>query len=578
MATLGASDDTPPGKNLMASIQYCGKKKKPDTYCFSETPILRIDGKQTKYKWQSVIAFNRPYRNLDEMIVPKKWQQAYIGKDPLVGGNMYYKVIKNKKTGRKATLIKYKQLIDGTQLGLTVKFYFPLSRDRAIELTRNRWHRLVTAAEKNGFFTSSTQQRLVLTNLSGDGRELSDGDVIQHVTNFTDPTELRLSIQGGSHTGGQVVFVDLPPSSKKIIDLSADNADLIKTNSGYRVTPKAESIVLNLNFDTIKKYPRLPGASSSGGIPIGPTVGGKIRLCNSRDDCDEVKVEVLDWDIIVPRFIVKTRRAEERRQRGNDIRSVSGGELNYTFNNIVRDDWWYEYIVNHKIVSGWEDSILMGWRLDNAKDGGLHVAESDNRNPGQIAPYLTKTPLSVDFDLEVIQGAALKTPGRDERVTRAYWDKQRRLWRDYYVSYFALTIQKVSTANWSKSGTLGLWDLRGNIDQDWPARMVRKGAYGEHSLFDFDTPKIIRLGGISDETGDSVQPYSLKRLEKPGVYEIRLQMKVRRLDAPESDCTTPEEKAVGQCKDINVAIRIPVVKQRVKYKSLFQKSQRLQKY
>jgi len=581
MAALGASENTPPGENLMENMQYCGEKKKPDTYCFSETPVIIIDGKKTKYKWQSVIVFNRPYNNLSEISVPEKWRKAYIGKDSLGEGDIYYKVIKKKKTAEKATLVKFKQLVDGTQLGLTVKFYLPLNQARAVEIAQRRWQLLIAAAKKNGLL-SQPQQPLELIALSGEmaGTSLVDGDVIQHVTNFSDPEDLSFSILGANNSKKQVLFIELPPSSQQQIDLSADKAEIVKTKTGYRITPLDRLVTLNMNLGKLKgKYPKLPGATSGGGYAAGPTeIVGRIKICNSPDDCDEVKVEIINWDIIVPRFYVHTRGEEKKRIHWKGTDDTPGKSKDFRFNQNIKNDWWYGYILKHEITSGQEDPILMGWALNNDENGVLRSAESSlAQNLSPIAPYLTKSPLVVQFDLEVIQGNILQVPTVSQRATQQYWNNQRKFWQyDYSVNYFALTVKRVETDSWEQAAAgKGQWDLRGNIDEETQERVVRMRKFGEDRISNFAPLKRLSINNrITDEI-NNLSPYTMGQFRFPGIYEVRLQMKIKRRNGPDSDCNSPEQKAVGQCKDVNIAIRIPVVNQSIEQKLIDYRTKRV---
>ncbi len=442
-----------------------------------------------------------------------------------------------------------------------------------------------------------SQKQLEVIAHGGDmnGQALFNGDVLQHQFDFERPEKLELTINGVPEKKKDAVQlyeakVLLKKRHRNIVSVKALNgARVRKIPGGYKITGKKSTIDLALEYNRngLKQV-----TSTKGPLLIIP-----VMIKAGTEKVFFYDQVVPDWDIIITRFMVKGKGSEGLRK----LLAAQAGPRkieDYRFNSYARklgktwDDWngtkdvkglkdsvkTMEQGDDSRQVFGLQEEVVLGWSRDESGQKFIKAINKTGDDLDKIPFHIAQDELLVELGIEIYQApkvvgpdpqadtTVVEDPGETEEDpdfmgddTDFFYtneeevsiDKMRRMWEPMRVEEFSLTLHKVNTNS---------FDLRARASKE-----IFKGNYSHQR-----TPNRTKLKDYFPLTGMNIYKgqletegftngYKLFPIREPGVYELRLQLKVGLLD---------------QSRQVDAAIRFIAVMAGYDIKSSYQNMKR----
>jgi len=334
--------------------------------------------------------------------------------------------------------------------------------------------------------------------------------------------------------------------------------DVERTRYGYRLKGTDDTIAMSLNFDSkaLRNYRAV--------FPGGPSVVLPIEVV-SGEEGKKFFVQLSPWEMMITRFIVKGRGGESTREF--EIQGEQRQLEDYRFNDYIKlkgklwDTWNEELYPMVKTrpqgdVAGngrafdTNEAVVMGWAKSEETQHTFFTAEDDPAKAlAGIPSFRAEDELVVEFDLEILLDPKAQTKkssvddewGLDEDIQLTDSEEQRRIWRDFQVEDFKITVHEVDP----DGEDIRLKASRAN----GLSGPVATYMFGKNLLTNYANLKEVDrfTGEVRYEITAPVYRTGLP-LRKPGFYEVRLYMKVQR--GPD----------INDFREVDVAVRIRAVK------------------
>lgn len=415
------------------------------------------------------------------------------------------------------------------------------------------------AAQAHGFYgfpgalvgeVEVEQGGLEVVVLGGDrqGDVVQDGDVVLLVTDFERPESLGLEVMGrpAGLEAGESYGVDFELAHFHRGLMRVEGPGVEATADGYRLETTEAVVRPRLSFDAeaLRAYRE--------GFPEGPAVviGMRVRV---GEESKRFFVQLSPWELMITRLEVRQKGAESARRhstrgrqrraedyRFNDYTEIQGklwDSWNLTLRQMVATRPRAE-VAGQGQAFGPDEPVVMGWAVDKETGHRFVTAEDDPSAEREAVPgYHSGAHLVVEFDLDIVQDPTARTVRRpsddewdlDEDVYVNNEDEQWRLWQQFEVEAFEITVHEVDVSDEP--------DIRAQAGPAlWGPMATLRGGH----------QKISDYVNLNPEHDITAPEYSLGKLHKPGIYEVALTMTVRR-------------PADGSQRSVDVAVRIPVL-------------------
>jgi hypothetical protein len=373
-------------------------------------------------------------------------------------------------------------------------------------------------------FLGLERQPLEIRPLAGDlsGNELADGDVVLLVTDFNRPEGIPFAV---SCPEGLEVKIELQNWHRRMVTVSGPGLE--PTDDGYKVNSADGRVNFRLDFDpqALKDYRE--------NFPGGPAVVVPVDV-DAGADKRTLFVQLTPWELVITRFEIRQRGGESTRAEA--VRGTTRTIEPYEFNQHIDHqgklwDTWDKKLhpeVKTRYSGGFAASepVIMAWGLNGETQESFFTAQADSSGSlDQVPAYNAEAELIVEFDLEIIRDPKVETDKSStmdewsENTTKKIqnWELQRELWREYQVDEFEITVHEVDpeAQNMRRTAQTASF-LREPVDTLRP----------EKDLTGYVNLKMLDRTGLQLIYDVTARPYPFGPLRKPGIYEIRMKMKV----------------------------------------------------
>jgi len=534
MAAIGKEIvEESPGQGLMRAITTLCEEE--DVYCYEASPTLEIEGRRIKYTWNIKVEFNLPYTSYDEFPIPESWRNFREGVDTATDGHIYYR----QNSARPVPLgrVVVKKLKNNVMLTMTETYPVYESKDIIIQRTMERWKISVEAADKYGIFEQAPLEVLCLGG-DKDGEFLDDGDVVRLLSNLDNPKPLQVEVRGKPSdlepNESYDIHFKMSKIHRQVMQVTGQGVE--STLEGFKLKTTSDNVPVSFRFDpkALKEYREV--------YPDGPVTAFAVRI-HIIDRKKDIFVQISPWEMMITRFEIR-QRAESGREY--EARAQKRTVADYNLNDyiVMKGKLWDSWNdVLHPMVKrrppaetaglgsafGPNEPVVMGWAINEQTGHTFLTAEDDPlQNLDSIPVYRSEADLVAEFDLEIVLDPKATVKRRasddeleidkDRRISET--NEQPRIWREFRVDEFEMTVHEVDPEGKDirlKAGRLNF--LEGPIAK-WRTGYQEIAHYVKRKVIDNFSYEVSYEGDIP--------VYSFGPLRKPGIYEVRLYMKVTR--------------------------------------------------